>query len=166
MNRQFSEVVPLIHFHPSFFFLSLCLWTSQLCFSLQTSKPLYWQSISVSLLPARMWEWLSVLLVCLPLLYLSLLLLKLLLCIWTQAHPSDGEHVWNITTAYQVQLGSLGIHSVLTNMNLGCDWRKGHRECWWQMSDGTSGSGIQNKSKSFELVVVVLVGIVVAAAVL
>lgn len=48
--------------------------------------------------------------------YLGLLLLKPLQRIETQAPPTDRDHVWNITTTYQVWGGSLASFSV----NIAC----------------------------------------------
>lgn len=137
---------PFIHFHPCLLRTTAAapLWTwltdSDLCFSQQTSKTLYWQNVSVE--PSASLH--VGMIICsfsvyLLLLYPSLLLLlKPRLCIWTQARPTDGEHMWNITTAYQVQRASLGIRSGLTEMNLGFDWIKKERKSgWWRTSDGS-----------------------------
>lgn len=71
--------------------------------------------------------------------------------------PSDW---WRTCVKYHDSISdtrrNLGIHSVLTKMNVGCDWRKAQ---WVVMASVRWGSlkrakEIQNKSKSYGLVVV------------
>ena len=106
------------------------LWTSftgsELCFSQQMPKPSLLAVHISRFCQPDMWEWLFVLLVRPLLLYLSLLIFKPLLLIWTWAHPNDVEHVWNTTTGYGVEGGKPGNTCCTDKVNLSYDWRQAH----------------------------------------